>query len=122
MKHVAVLAVTLALAGCARAPGAGADSGVRGVVLLGPSCPVEREGSPCPDTPFVGKVRAVGEGVEVETDTDDRGAFTVRLEPGTYTMQAVVDGGGPPTAAPLEVSVRAHEFTDVTLTVDTGIR
>ncbi len=37
-------------------PSPGGDTGVAGVVLLGPTCPVQRIDSPCPDKPWQGIV------------------------------------------------------------------
>ena len=98
-------------------------SGARGSVVLGPSCPVEIAGSPCPDRPWQGKVQAFTlEGrLAREVNTDERGAFELPLEPGTYNLiPYTLDG--PPNAKMQQVTVRSGTFTDVTLQVDTGIR
>jgi hypothetical protein len=78
-------------------------------------------GSPCTDEPWTGTVRAVSDEGAAETETDGQGRFTLGLEPGAYTVQAVTDGG-PPTGIPQEVVVPEGEFVEVTLEVDTGIR
>lgn len=99
------------------------DSGVRGIVRLGPSCPVVIAGSPCPDLPYRGLVSASdADGEVARVETDDDGRFRMPLAPGSYTLVAVVEGGGPPTAKPETVRVRIGTFTKVALTVDTGIR
>ena len=98
------------------------DSGVRGRVVLGPQCPVESATSPCPDEPWSGTVEARRGSDRVEQTTDSEGKFELRLTPGTWTLTAVVEGGGPPTAKPIAVTIRPHSFRSVTLTVDTGIR
>ncbi|HLB62967.1 MAG TPA: hypothetical protein VJN50_09625 [Actinomycetota bacterium] len=121
MKRALLPVSLVLLAACARGPGGATDSGVTGVVLAGPQCPVMIEGSPCPDVPWVGTVRAVSADGEAEVATDDRGQFRMGLEPGAYTMQAVTDGG-PPSGIPLQVVVPDGEFVEVTLEVDTGIR
>ncbi len=97
-------------------------SGIRGRVLAGPACPVETEASPCPDLPWVGKVRATGEVGVFEVRTDPEGGFVLVVPPGTYLVHAVVPGNGPPTAVPETVRVRLGSFVEVTLHVDTGIR
>ena len=38
------------------------------------------------------------------------GRFAVTLDPGTYTLVAVLPSGGPPSAAPVTVTVVAHAF------------
>lgn len=120
--------VALVVVACgSEAPSPGAqDQGVRGVVLLGPSCPVETDASPCPDEPLPGvTVRVLKDGEPlVETATsDESGRFELQLPPGDYTLEAIVPEGGPGMfAKPVEVSVSAGGFVDVVVPVDTGIR
>jgi hypothetical protein len=97
--------------------------GVRGSVTAGPTCPVERAESPCPPAPWTGTVRATSStGVAFDTATDANGGFELHLPDGTYTVAAVIEGGGPPTAEPLPVTVDGGTVQTVDLTVDTGIR
>jgi hypothetical protein len=120
-----LLVALLALVACGASAGEERvlDAGVRGTVRLGPSCPVVIAGSPCPDRPFVGAVSASDTNGEVaRVQTDEHGRFRMPLAPGHYTLVAVVEGGGPPTAKPETVRVRVGRFTRVALTVDTGIR
>jgi hypothetical protein len=116
----------LALGGCGVDNGpVDAASGVSGVVLAGPQCPVERLDSPCPDQPLPDVVVrvSVSDGRTVaEGRTDGSGHFTVAVAPGTYTVQAVLASAGPTFAQPEQVTVQAAAFTEVTLSVDTGIR
>jgi hypothetical protein len=99
------------------------DSGVRGTVLLGPNCPVEIAGSPCPDRPWQGKVQAFTlQGSLVrDVSTDKKGAFELRLGPGIYNLVPYTFDG-PPTAKMQRVTVTPGAFVTVTLQVDTGIR
>lgn len=121
---VALLLLSGSFVACGDRDGAGAGSGVVGVVLLGPMCPVESTASPCPDRPMAGQeVRVTRGGVEAGTTrTDDRGRFRIALAPGEYVVGAVLEGAGPPTAAPVPVTVRQGSFTRVTVPVDSGIR
>ena len=123
VRRVLACSVLLAAVGCAGAGGARQrpDSGVRGVVVVGPQCPVET-GDPCPDVPWRGTVVASNGGDRVETPTDGSGRFEVHLEPGTWTLTPAIDGAGPPTARPRTVRVEPHAFATVGLTVDSGIR
>ena len=57
---------------------------------------------------------------EVETDAD--GGFTIDLEPGSYEVLPVTDGGRLPSATREAVVVDEGAFTEITLVVDTGIR
>lgn len=119
----ALLFASLILLGChQQAPPAG--TGIRGVVTLGPSCPVETVTSPCPDTPFRGDVTATAsDGTTTTVATDAQGRFTMDLREGTYVVIAVTpNGSGPPTPVPQTVQVDAGAYTRITLEVDSGIR
>ena len=121
------LLVLLLLTACASDGGdeAASSSGVRGQVLLGPTCPVVQEGSPCPDEPVGGvEVRALTDGETIaETTSGEDGRFELELPPGRYTLEAVVDPGGPGMfAKPVAVTVTAGAFVEVVVPVDSGIR
>lgn len=123
---LSILALVVVACGSeAPAPGAG-DQGVRGVVLLGPQCPVVTESSPCPDVPLPGvtiRVLQDGEPLDETATSDESGRFELRLPPGDYTLEAIVPEGGPGMfAKPVDVTVPASGFVDVVVSVDTGIR
>lgn len=124
MDRLALLLVALALAACGTgASGSDDTSGIRGQALAGPQCPVEIQGSPCPDRPFEGTViatdTATGDEFTVETDVDGR--FELALAPGTYEV-SIVSESQPPFAKPQTVEVEQGAFTRITVAVDTGIR
>jgi hypothetical protein len=127
-RHLLVLALAIAvpaLASCGEdVSGTKAETGVRGVVLAGPQCPVEQASSPCPDEPMANvEVRATVGGSVVATDrTDAQGRFELALEPGDYVIEAVLPAGGLPSAKPTGVTVPQRDFSQVTVLVDTGIR
>jgi len=125
-RTVALSVLLLSLVACAnRASSPSGDSGVRGTVLLGPTCPVESMESPCPDRPLADvEVQVLQRGdVMVTVRSDGNGRFTVALEPGAYVLQAVVEEGGPAMSAkPVDVTVTSGAFADVTVPVDSGIR
>jgi len=102
------------------------DSGVRGTVLLGPQCPVVREGEECPDKPYKTSV-SIYRGIDVSTrpfltiQSDADGAFVADLPPGEYTLFA--GGGRPfPACAQSTVTVAPGGFISIVLSCDTGIR
>ncbi len=131
MKIVRLLAVAtlLVLAACGSSTGAsdGPSPGVTGVVWLAPTCPVEQEGQPC-DAERAGQVKvtlsepatgdeATGRAVATAT-SDDRGRFTIAVEPGSYLLNA--DAGM--FCKPMPVEVLAGDPVTVDLSCDTGIR
>ena len=117
-----LLSASLILLGCHQQAPAG--TGIRGVAMLGPACPVETVASPCPDTPFRGDVMATAsDGSTTTVTTNVQGRFTMDLREGTYVVIAVTPAGsGPPTPVPQTVRVETGAYTRVTLEVDTGIR
>ncbi|HET7869786.1 MAG TPA: hypothetical protein VFM85_05655 [Actinomycetota bacterium] len=123
---LALSILVLFLVACAgRGPSSSGDTGIRGTVLLGPTCPVETVENPCPDRPLADVEIQVLQGGDVVSTvrSDGDGRFAVALDPGQYLVQAVVEPGGPGMSAkPVDASVRSGEFTDVNVPVDSGIR
>jgi carboxypeptidase family protein len=120
------LVLLLVVVGAVACGGAGAgdgSSGIRGRALSGPHCPVEVEGSPCPDLPWKGTVIAIdtetGDEFTVATDADGR--FRLPLEPASYEV-SIVSESSPPFAKPQTVTVDPGSFTEIVVSVDTGIR
>ncbi len=121
-------AALLVLAACgpggpSPVPSASLDSGIRGFVQLGPTCPVETRDVPC-TTPYVAVLVILDleqrEVARVTSGADGR--FEVFLPPGEYTI-APTPGGDPlPSAPPQAVSVVAGSFAEVEINYDTGIR
>jgi hypothetical protein len=98
-----------------------ADSGIQGIVLLGPMCPVEQASSPCPDKPIAATVRINGPQGETTVRSGSDGRFQAALAPGHYTLQA--DRLQPiRTSKPIDVIVFAGRWTRSTVPVDSGIR
>jgi hypothetical protein len=119
---VLVLVAALALGACGASGSGDGTSGIRGQALAGPQCPVEIEGSPCPDRPFEGTVVATNtEDEDFTVDTDAQGRFELALAPGTYEV-SIVSEDQPPFAKPQTVEVQPGAFTRITVAVDTGIR
>ena len=123
---LSILAFAVVACGSETPASSGEDQGVRGVVLLGPRCPVETVASPCPDEPLADvtiRVLSDGEPLDVTATSDRSGRFELRLSPGEYTLEAIVPEGGPGMSAkPVDVTVPEDGFVDVVVPVDTGIR
>jgi hypothetical protein len=99
-------------------------SGIRGIVLLGPTCPVVRAAaSPCLEPYSARLVIMDGNGLVVtEVTSGSDGRFEVALAPGEYTLVPAPAGDPFPNAKPASVSVTADEYTEVEIDYDTGIR
>src|SRR6266540_623298 len=127
MRRMPVLSILLLfLVACAgRSPSSSGEGGIRGIVLLGPTCPVETLEGPCPDRPLADVEVQVLQGGDVVASvrSDGDGRFTVALDPGHYEVQAMLQEGGPGMSAkPVDVNVTSGEFADVNVPVDSGIR
>jgi hypothetical protein len=118
-----VLAVaSVLLAGCDGHATDPASASLLGKVVAGPTCPVEREGSPCPPRPWTGTVGATDEdGRSYSATTTDEGSFSMSVPPGSYTVVAVT-GSGLPRGVPQTVTLSTGAEQTITLVVDTGIR
>jgi hypothetical protein len=119
------------LAGCGQQGSTGStrdQTGIVGRVHLGPQCPVERAGHPCPDKPPEGSTVTVakrGSGdidasrpVVARTTTDAHGHFHVAVPPGMYVVTA--DAGM--SCETVVARVRAGGDSHVDISCDTGIR
>ena len=102
------------------------DTGIEGVVTIGPQCPVVQQDTPCPDKPFQAEivVQDADTGDEVARfETTEAGTFSVNTMPGSYrVVPQSPNEGGPPTAQEQLVEVRPGEYTHVDISYDSGIR
>jgi hypothetical protein len=123
VSAVGLVLTAWALAGCHRgAATVSADTGITGIALAAPQCPVERQDSPCPPKPVAVRIIVKDtSGTEVTAFTSEAdGRFRVELTPGHYVL--VTADQLPPTLAPQDVTVVSGQFTEVQLDLDTGIR
>jgi hypothetical protein len=114
----------LAAVACGNGSAGDGDSGIEGRVTIGPQCPVEQMGSPCPDAPYEALITVTRDGDTVEqTRSRADGTFRIPLQPGTYTVVAgPVDGSSMPFGRQVEVVVTTGALTHIDLSVDSGIR
>lgn len=124
-----VLAVVLAfgvlVASCDNNGTPTADSGIEGIVTIGPMCPVVQEGTPCPDQPYQAEIvvrDSEGDQVTAFESAAD-GTFRLALDPGTYTLEPQTPDDSPlPFASPVGVIVRSAPYVRVDIAYDSGIR
>lgn len=100
------------------------QQGIIGKVLVGPMCPVVREGQACPDRPAVGvllRITDIKTAIFHDVMTDDAGAFRYAASAGVYT---ITKGGGSifPAIHPEQVTVPTAGTVTVVIHGDSGIR
>jgi hypothetical protein len=100
------------------------DSGVRGSVKSGPTCPAEQPGGECAPRGYktVIRVRTVpGDELVKKIHTGPHGGFRAELAPGRYRLNP--QSGHPfPSCDSRKVTVKAGTFTRIQLVCDSGIR
>jgi len=104
------------------------DSGVAGIVTLGPTCPVLRNppDPACADKPYKTTVQAIRVGSPAgapfaTAETDAAGAYRFSLPPGSYAIQPI-GGRVLPRCETKEITVEPGIVADLDLTCDSGIR
>jgi len=115
----------LGLAACGLGEQEISGQGIKGIVLLGPHCPVVQEGVPCPDTPFQTDLvvtRPDGTRTIKKFSSDVNGTFEVLLPPGEYAITSPAGTTLPYCNTQETVIVYEGEFTEIIVYCDTGIR
>jgi len=102
------------------------NSGVRGTVLLGPTCPVQRmpPDSACADRPYSATIsvyRAGASALYATGKSDANGMFQFSLPPGSYALKAA-SGSVFPRCNGVDVTVGPSGYATTTISCDTGIR
>lgn len=110
------------------APGNESGSGVRGKVLLGPTCPVMRDppDPQCADKPYATTIQVIKAGSPVSspfatTKSDTEGKYEISLPPGAYSLQPS-SGAVFPRCTAKEVTIIPATMLEADLSCDTGIR
>lgn len=100
------------------------NSGLEGLVTVGPQCPVVREGESCPDLPYAATLELRQSGKLVaQFNSDAQGKFRVTVRPGSYSLEPQSPGGRAlPAAGPQTVTVLEGQFSSVAVVYDSGIR
>lgn len=129
MQRMVAVAAAAAVVLVASASAAGSGSGIRGRVVAGPTCPVERDppDPQCVPRAFAARVRVYRLSdlrTVARRSTGDDGRFTVPLRPGRYGVSARPSTGGSLPRCPPRVQaiVRSGRYTRVAVDCDSGIR
>jgi len=102
------------------------DSGIRGIVTTGPTCPIERvpPDSACADRPYQTLVAVFRASDPVHAvallQSDAQGAFKVVLPPGEYLVGA--GESNLPRCPHMSATVVPGQYASVIISCDTGIR
>ncbi len=100
-----------------------ADTGVEGLVYIGPVCPVVQVNNPCPDKPYQASftiLNTTGKKITKFTTLAD-GSFKVPLAAGKYTLHPD-SPNGITHAADQPFTVVKGQYIRLTITFDSGIR
>ena len=121
---ILTLISTFILSGCILKSEEEINSGIYGIVTIGPTNPVEKEGEinykPYQATIIIKTNDGLAE-VERFTSNSD-GTFKVCLKPGKYILEPLKSNEPFPFGKPIEVEVKPNQFTEVNIFLDTGIR
>ena len=97
-------------------------SGIEGIATIGPTCPVERADSPCPDRPYEARITVWrGSALVAETRSGTDGRYRVALPPGTYRVVGESEVTMP-HAGEQTVTVAEGRWTALDIRYDSGIR
>ena len=99
------------------------DSGIEGIVTVGPMCPVMQENVPCPDQPYQAALTVLTtSGKKIaQFQTDEKGYFRFNLASGDYVLHPE-SPNVMPSAADIPFTVDEHKFTLLEISYDSGIR
>jgi hypothetical protein len=99
-----------------------------GVVKIGPNCPVELAGRPCPTPPAAYTMRKIVVYDEARTrllyavDIDTQGLYFINLVPAKYLVDFKGLGLDRSGDVPKVVEIHANTVTTLDISIDTGLR
>jgi len=121
---ILLLITTFVLIGCMLKAEEKINSGIYGIVTIGPINPVEEEGEinykPYQSTIIIKTEDSLAE-IERFTSNSD-GTFKIYLKPGKYILEPLKSNEPFPFGKPAEVEVKPSQFTKINISLDTGIR
>jgi hypothetical protein len=101
------------------------DSGIRGIVTIGPTCPVERipPDPECASKPYATNLVAINRisALQTKFSSSEDGTFKLNLPPGDYSIRNT-STSTLPRMEDQEITVYAHKYTELNIEFDSGIR
>ena len=103
-------------------------SGIKGIAMLGPMCPVMKDPPEegCDDRPYKTDLVATSpDGTQIfrQFSSGDDGKFSVELEPGEYAISSADTAGiFSHCSRQGAIKVEKNKYTEVIISCDTGIR
>jgi hypothetical protein len=120
---------TLACHSSSTSPTDAASRGrLAGTVKIGPNCPVEQVGNPCPTPPSAYSFRKILVYDEQKTrllftvDIDSQGLYSIDLFPGRYLIDLKRAGLDRSSDVPKVVDIHSNVVTALNISIDTGLR
>ena len=103
------------------------SSGISGIVLLGPTCPVVMDPPhpACADKPYKTDLMlttADQSHIITKFSSDTDGKFSVKVGPGEYAIRSTAAANILPYCSHDALKVEKDKFTNITVSCDTGIR
>lgn len=104
------------------------ESGVTGIMYIGPTCGIVMENNPnmCAPKPYAGDIRFTSTSptskISIVATANSSGSFRVVLPPGTYTISSSSKNTPPTLSSPTEVTVKPYSYTNIRVDFDSGIR
>ena len=99
-----------------------------GLVTIGPNCPVQQPGQPCPTPPSAYTLRKILVYDEQRTrllhtvDIDTQGLYAIDLVPARYLVDLKGAGLDRSSDVPKIVEIHANSVTTLNIAIDTGLR
>jgi hypothetical protein len=99
-----------------------------GTVKIGPNCPVEMPGQPCPTPPAAYALRKILVYDERRTrllftvDIDSQGLYFIDLVPARYLVDIKGTGLDRSADVPKVIEIHANAVTPLNISIDTGLR
>jgi len=99
-----------------------------GLVTIGPNCPVQQQGVPCPTPPdaYAARKVLVYDAAHAQllntVDINSQGLYAIDLAPGKYVVDLKPNGIDRSGDVPKAITIAANTTTRVDINIDTGIR